>query len=210
MKTKNIDLMLSETLAHYNADQIVQGAYWITEEQKGCFIGCLTHDDDAQGVTDRFGIEKPLVKLLENIYEGLKEEESKEFFKAIPTAIGEDGKDLSLVKWAFLRDALKALPTQAKEIQVGIDPVIKGIALLAAGKLWPDAARATADADAACATAAAYVAARAAAAAARAAGYPGYAAYCADAAADAARAAGYVAERRRQAASILALISAAK
>jgi hypothetical protein len=28
MKTKNIALMLSETLEHYHADQIVQGSYW--------------------------------------------------------------------------------------------------------------------------------------------------------------------------------------
>ena len=140
MKTKNIDLMLSETLAHYNADQIVQGSYWDGIEQNGCFIGCLTHGDDAQDVTNLFGIELPLVELLENIYEGLPAKESKEFFKAIPSAIGVNGKDVSLVKWAFLRDTLKALPEQDKEIRAVIDPVIEGMILLAKGKPWPSAA----------------------------------------------------------------------
>jgi hypothetical protein len=144
MKTKNIDLMLSETLAHYNADQIVQGSYWRSVDQVGCFIGCLTHGDDAFDVTSKFGIELPIVRLLESIYEGLEEEESKEFFKAIPVAIGKDGRDLSLVKWAFLRDTLKALPKQDKETQAVIDPIIEGMALLADGGVWSNDARAAA------------------------------------------------------------------
>ena len=188
MKTKNIDLMLSETMAHYNADQIIQGSYWDGVAQVGCFIGCLTHSNEAQGVTDLFGIEKPLVKLLESIYEGLPEKESREFFKAIPTAIGKDGKDLGLVKWAFLRDMLKALPEQNKETQAVIDPVIEGMTLLAENKLWD-----TADADAA--YSAAYADADAADAAAYSAAYAAYAVFD---------------ERSGQAASILALISAAK
>ena len=67
MKTKNIDLMLSETLAHYNADQIIQGSYWRSVDQVGCFIGCLTHGAEAFDVTAKFGIELPLVRILENI-----------------------------------------------------------------------------------------------------------------------------------------------
>tara|TARA_R110000822_G_scaffold70159_2_gene169938 strand:- start:17368 stop:18078 length:711 start_codon:yes stop_codon:yes gene_type:complete len=233
-KTKNINLMLSETLKHYNADQVMQGQYWDAVDQKGCFIGCLTHDDDAQGVTNLFGIELPLVKLLESIYEGLEEEESKEFFKAIPVAIGKDGRDLSLVKWAFLRDTLKVLQKQDKEIQAVIDLVIEGMTILADGGVWH-----AADYAAANAANAAYAAiANAALAAAY---YAEAAAYYAEAAADAAAKAyantanAYVAdatnaafnaayaaarstdaatnaynfEYKRQAASILALLSAA-
>ena len=225
MKTKNIDLMLSETLAHYNADQIIQGSYWRSVDQVGCFIGCLTHSDYAQGVTDKFGIETPLVKLLESIYEGLPEEESREFFKAIPTAIGKDGKDLGLVKWAFLRDMLKALPEQDERTQAVIDPVIEGMTLLADGKLW-DTAHAAHAADAAYdaasdASRTSASASRSAAAAADAYDtaasddYSDAAASDASASASASRSAAAAsrsayayAERRRQAASILVLISA--
>lgn len=206
-KTKNINLMLSETLKHYNADQVMQGQYWDAVDQKGCFIGCLTHDDDAQGVTDLFGIELPLVKLLESIYEGLEEEESKEFFKAIPVAIGKDGRDLSLVKWAFLRDTLKVLQKQDKEIQAVIDLVIEGMTILADGGVWHAADYAAANAA---------KAALAAANAALAAAYYAYAALAANYAAAKAAAdatddatAAYYFERKRQAASILALLSAA-
>ena len=223
MKTKNIDLMLSETLAHYEADQIIQGSYWDGVEKVGCFIGCLTHSTEAQGVTDLFGIEKPLVRLLENIYEVLAEKESREFFKAIPTAIGKDGKDLDLVKWAFLRDTLKALPEQDERTQAVIDPVIDGMTLLAKGKPWLDAyaadfaaayasasyASASADyASAAAGYASASTYTAASAAYAYTAAYASYAsasaAYAAASAADSASA-----ERNRQATSILALIKAA-
>jgi hypothetical protein len=140
-----------------------------------------------------------LVLLLESIYEGLAPDESREFFKDIPDAIGKDGRDLSLVKWAFLRDMFKSLPPQNQKIKSVIDPVIEGMELLAAGLDWP--------ADAAYA-AAAYAAADAAADAAAYAAYD--AAYAAGGAADVAYAAtARAGERKRQAASILALISAA-
>ena len=136
METKNIKLMMSETLSHYNADQVVQGDYWNKMSKRGCFIGCLTHSYDPAGVTDKFGLELPLVKLLESIFERLPESEAKEFFKDIPVAIGSDGRDLSLVKWAFLRDTLKSLPEQGKAAHEVIDPVIVGMDLLASGKDW--------------------------------------------------------------------------
>ena len=207
MKTKNIALMLSETLSHYNADKIIQGSYWDKVLNQGCFIGCLTHSNSAQEVADKFGIDLPLVKLLERTFEKLSSDDAKEFFKAIPTAIGEDGRDLSLVRWAFLRDTLKTLPTQKETIQAVIDPVIAGMTLLADGKQWP-AAAATAYAVAN----AAYAAANAAYAAAYAANAHAYAAddaANAHAAANAADDAAKNTEYKRQAASILALISAA-
>mgnify|MGYP006142418057 CR=1 FL=1 len=139
MNTKNIALMLSETLEHYSADKVRQGHYWCSFKQKGCFIGCLTHSDTAQGVTELFGIERDLVLLLEDIYEGLSPAESKQFFKDIPYAIGKDGRDLGFVKWAFLRDTLKALPAQEEKIKSVIDPVIEGMELLSAGIAWPHA-----------------------------------------------------------------------
>ena len=223
MKTKNIALMLSETLSHYNADKIIQGSYWDKVLNQGCFIGCWTHSNSAQEVADKFGIDLPLVKLLERTFEKLSSDDAKEFFKAIPTAIGEDGRDLSLVRWAFLRDTLKTLPTQKETIQAVIDPVIAGMTLLADGKQWPAAAAtAYAVANAAYAAAnAAYAAAYAANAHAYAANAAAYAAaYAANAHAyaadDAANAHAYAAddaakntEYKRQAASILALISAA-
>lgn len=155
MLTNNIDTMKAEIAAHIDADQVLQGTYW--ENGKGCFIGCLTHSNCAEKVTERFGLPEPLVKICERVFEGLSAADSVTFFKDVGEAIGADGKDLSRVHWAFLRDTLKALPKQNNNIQKVIDPVIDGMELLARGQHWPAAYAAARAADAA-----AYAAARAA------------------------------------------------
>jgi len=204
MITKNHALLTTEVAAHIAADAIIQGEYWVTEGNdvggKGCFIGCLAHSSDAGELGDKFGLPLPLVKIAENIFENLPEDEAKNFFARLPKAVGRDGKDLSRVHWKFLALELRALPVMPSQIQDVIDPVIAGIGLLAAGDEWPkDAAYAAARA-AADAAYAADAAAYAARAAARAAAYA------------AARAAAYAADaaRARQAATFLRLISEAK
>jgi hypothetical protein len=126
------------------------------------------------------------MRIAENIFEALPDDEGKVFFAALPDAVGCDGKDLSRVHWAFLASELRLLPQQNC-----IDTVLAGINFLAAGKEWPAAfatwiaARAAADAaDATDAARAAAVAACAAAdaadaTAAYAAAYASYAAYAA-------------------------------
>lgn len=140
MLTKNIDIMKAEIAAHIAADQVSQGYYW--EDEKGCFIGCLTRSSDATKVTERFGIPVPLVKICEHIFERSSQADSVTFFRDVGDAIGSDGKDLSRIHWVFLRDALKAIPKQKGDIQEIIDPVIEGMELLAKGHPWStDAAR---------------------------------------------------------------------
>lgn len=187
MLTKNIDTMKAEIAAHIDADQVLQGTYW--ENGKGCFIGCLTHSHCAEKVTERFGMPEPLVEICENIFEQSGKTDSVTFFKDVGDAIGSDGKDLSRVHWAFLRDTLKALPKQNNNIQKVIDPVIDGMELLARGQHWPVADAA----DAAYAAYAAYAAA--------------YATYVTANAANAA--ANAAAEIKRQRESILALLASA-
>ena len=125
MLTKNIQLMIDETLKHYNADTAVQGEYWNPKNKSGSFIGCLTHGNSAGAVTEKFNVEITLVRLIENIFDNLKETEAKEFFKKIPLGIGGDGKDLSQVKSEFLGDLIKALPESKEENQNIINLVIR-------------------------------------------------------------------------------------
>lgn len=197
MLSKNIPEMIKLTEQHIAADAVVQGHYWEKSQNdvggNGCFIGCLTHGSDAKDVFDKFGLPQPLVKICENVFEGLAEVEAKQFFLDIPNAIGKNGKDLSLVHWKFLATELRVLPDQKPEIQAVIDPVIEGMDLLASGKEWSKddaAARDAADA--------AYAAARDAAYAAYAADRAAYAAYADDAAA-----------RKRQVTTIIELLKAA-
>jgi hypothetical protein len=220
--TINHAKMAAEVAKHIAADAVVQGEYW--DGTHGCFIGCLAHSSDASFLEREYGLPEPLVRICENIFEGLAPDEAKAFFAAIPDAVGRDGKDLSRVHWAFLASELRALPKVPDDIQAVIDPVISGMDLLAAGGKWSaDAARAAAYAASASADAAyaARAAARAAAYAASASAYAASAAYAAASAATYAAAAyaaasaaayaasAYAAPRKRQRVTILNLIKAA-
>ena len=185
MLTKNTDKLRQEVAAHVAADSIVQGIYWDTENNKGCFIGCLAKSNDPAINEVTYGLPKMVQLIAEDIFEALPIEEAKAFFAALPAAVSCDGKDLSRVGWQFLAAELRSLPEQPVNIQAVIDPVIAGMDLLASGQKWAAAACAAARADAACAAARADAAAasRAAWAASRA------DAACAAARADAAAAA---------------------
>lgn len=197
MTTRNIEDLRKEVAAHIKADALVRSQYW--SDGKGCFIGCLTHSEfgNTDIAVERFGLTEPLLRIAENIFEGLPDDEGRAFFAALPDAVERDGKDLSRVHWAFLASELRALPPTPQEMQAVIDPVIAGMDMLASGGGWPmaDACSAAGAAADAVPSAAAYYAARATHAdahtAARAAAYAAYAvaraaAYAADAAAGAA------------------------
>jgi len=90
--------VLEQLQAHYQADEIIQGAYW--EEGKGCAVGCILHSADHLEFETRFNIPEWFAKLIDSIFEGLPNEKAKLFpidvWKAIP-----EGVDLEPVKWKF-------------------------------------------------------------------------------------------------------------
>ena len=194
--TKNTEILRAEVAAHIRADALVRGSYWKPSENavggQGCFISCLTHSSDPKPALERFGLPVAVLRIAENIYEHLPDDEGTAFFAALPDAVGRDGKDLSRVHWGFLAAELRAMPQTTDAAQAVIDPVIDGMDLLFSGQQWTaayaakaaEAAKATKAAKAAYATKAAKAAAYAADAATR-------AAKAADAAADAAKAAAY-------------------
>lgn len=134
--TRNTDLLRQEVAAHVAADQVRQEVYWDTENQHGCFIGCLNHSGDPTGAEDKYGIPVMVQRIAESIFERLPAEDAVAFFAALPDAVQCDGKDLSRVGWQFLAAELRTLPLQEKEIQAVIDPVIAGIDRLASGMTW--------------------------------------------------------------------------
>ena len=193
--------MATEVAQHIAADAVIQGTYWDRENQRGCFIGCLGHSSNPVVAVERFGLTEHLLRVAENIFEGLPADEARDFFAAFPDAIGCDGRDLSLVHWQFLAAELRLLPPVSADVQAVIDPVIVGMDLLAGGKGWAGAARAADAALAVGATRAAAEAVADAAGAARAAALAAWAVGAADAA-DAAR----LSVRRRQRDLLLNLI----
>jgi hypothetical protein len=198
--TRNHSELTLEVKSHIEADALIKGEYW--NGSKGCFIGCLTHSSNPKPAFKRFGLPEPLMRIAENIFEALPDDEGRAFFAALPAAVACDGKDLSRVHWAFLAAELKTLPDLPDNVQATIDPVIVGMDLLADGGDWPKDAAARAASDAA----------RAASDAGDAADYAARAAaYAARAASDAADDATYyaAAARIRQCNTLLRLISEA-
>jgi hypothetical protein len=210
---------------------LVRGSYWKPSENavggQGCFISCLTHSSDPTPAFERFGLPVAVLRIAENIYEDLPDDEGTAFFAALPDAVGRDGKDLSRVHWGFLAAELRAMPQTTDAAQAVIDPVIDGMDLLFSGQQWTAdraAARAAADAAAAFSAEAGTYAAFSAEAAAEAAAFSANAARAAtraaEAAADSVNAATYAASvakaaeaagraRLRQRDTLLALIAAA-
>lgn len=136
--TKNHAILKQEVAAHVAADQVLQGRYW--DGDRGCFIGCLTHSSSPTPAVERFGLTLPILRIAESIFEGLPPKDAKDFFAALPDAVACDGKDLSLVHWAFLAEELRELPKQFDDTERAIDLAIAGMDLLASGQEWPDAA----------------------------------------------------------------------
>ena len=227
--TKNTEILRAEVAAHIRADALVRGSYWKPSENavggQGCFISCLTHSSDPTPAFERFGLPVAVLRIAENIYEDLPDDEGTAFFAALPDAVGRDGKDLSRVHWGFLAAELRAMPQTTDAAQAVIDPVIDGMDLLFSGQQWTADRAARAAADAANAfSAAASAAAFSAEAAAEAAAFSANADRAADSAATAAddsvNAATYAASvakaaeaagraRLRQRDTLLALIAAA-
>ncbi len=110
------------------------------EVQQGGFIGV----DNSVYIEREYGIPLMVSIISDSIFGGLSESEAASFFAALPDAIETDGKDLTRVGWKFLAAELRALPTVPAGVQEKIDPVIKGMDLLAEGKEWPASASASA------------------------------------------------------------------
>jgi hypothetical protein len=197
MLTQNHAELTLEVAKHLEADALIKGAYW--RRGKGCFIGCLTHSDNPKTAVDRFGLPQPLLRIAEDIFEALPEDEGKAFFAALPDAVERDGKDLSRVHWQFLAAELRALPKVNGDVQAVIDPVIEGMDLLSKGQEWQEALAYAVHAAHYAAAYAVHAAHYAAAYAARAAHYA--ASDAASAASDAASAAAYAARAAHYAAS---------
>ena len=155
--TKNTEILRAEVAAHIKADALVRGTYWKPSENavggQGCFISCLTHSNDPTPAFERFGLPVAVLRIAENIFEALPDDEGIAFFSALPDAVGRDGKDLSRVHWGFLAAELRALPQTTDAAQAVIDPVIDGMDLLFSGQQWLDARAARAAAYAAANTA---------------------------------------------------------
>jgi hypothetical protein len=134
--TKNTETLKLEVQQHIAADAVIHGIYWNNDNYSGCFMGRRIHPDNLCTDLERFGLTECLMCIADAIFSKLPKEEARQFFADFLDAIAIDGKDLSLVHWKFLAETLRGLPPQVAKIQSIIDPVIKGMDLLASGGVW--------------------------------------------------------------------------
>ena len=71
---------------HYDADEIIHGTYW--ENGKGCAVGCVLHSSNHKQAENELGIPEWIMHLMDTIFEGMPNKNSKEFplklFRSIP------------------------------------------------------------------------------------------------------------------------------
>ena len=67
--------ILEQLQRHYDADEIVKGRYW--QNGKGCAVGCTLYSNQHKEYESRFGIPEILAHLEDTIFEGLPNEEAK-------------------------------------------------------------------------------------------------------------------------------------
>ena len=108
MLTKNTEQLKQRVAEHVAADSIIQGIYWDTVNLRGCFIGCLAHNDDPSINEATYGLPIAVQRIAESIFEALPADKAKAFFAALPDAVQCDGKDLGRVHWQFLAAAAAA------------------------------------------------------------------------------------------------------
>lgn len=91
--------LIAQLEAHYAADEIVKGKYW--ENGKGCAVGCCIHGDDHRLFPSLFGIPESIAHLMDGIFEGLPNEQAKEFPLSGINSI-QVGADLTKVENLFI------------------------------------------------------------------------------------------------------------
>jgi hypothetical protein len=199
---------LNRVLAHKAADEIIKGKYW--ENGKGCAVGCTIHSNNHAAYETELGVPQWLAHLEDRIFEGLPNDEAKDFPFLFLDAINI-GADLNKIKIPMLIFIVESAKTNTKNKKAlaAIDSALVELrkddlnlaalrkarvdaAAAAAALADIDAAYAVADAAATAAAAAAALADDANAATAAAVAYAANAAYAA-AVADAAAAAAGVA-----------------
>ena len=94
--TKNTEILRAEVAAHIKADALVRGSYWKPNENavggQGSFISCLTHSSDPTPAFERFGLPVAVLRIAENIFEALPDDEGMHFLPPCQTQLGATEK----------------------------------------------------------------------------------------------------------------------
>lgn len=137
---RNFAKLKAEVERHVAADAVVQRIYWDSENQRGCFIGCLAGGNNVLLIAREYGIPASLLSLAESIFERLPADEAPQFFAAFPDAIGGDGKDLHGVPFLFIAEQLRQMPMEDVSVaaQSALGRWADGLELIARDQPWRD------------------------------------------------------------------------
>jgi len=114
-------------MEHQKADQLVQGSWWDSEAQTGCFYGCaMRSDEDAIGkAIDKFKIEPWVAYWSEKVFEGLPKDLALNWPVELLDAMIEFDGDYKDVYHKLSIKRLESLPnTTYKHVNEAVKKVI--------------------------------------------------------------------------------------
>ena len=117
-------------LEHQKADQLVQGAWWDSEEKTGCFYGCAVHENDESAIEkaiQKFGIEPWIAYWSEQVFEGLPQKLALNWpVELLDAMIQFEGEHYKEIYHKLSIKRLENLPnTNDKNVNQAIEKVIE-------------------------------------------------------------------------------------
>ena len=115
-------------IEHQKADQLVQGSWWDSTEQTGCFYGCAVHsDEDAiEKAIDNFGIEPWVAHWSEKVFERLPKGLALSWpVELLDAMIAFKGDYKDVYHKLSIKRLQSLLPTEDQKVNSAINKVIK-------------------------------------------------------------------------------------
>lgn len=109
---------IAQLRQHYDADEIIKGQYW--EDGKGCAVGCILHSSNHAEGEDLLGLPEWLWRLIDQIFEGLPNQQAKEFPLRFLKSI-RVGSDLSRVRYQFVVFLLEENYERVSKLQISAE-----------------------------------------------------------------------------------------
>ncbi len=114
-------------MEHQKADQLIQGSWWDSEAQQGCFYGCAMHTDEnaIEKAIAKFKLEPWVAYWSEKVFEGLPQELALNWPTELLDAMIDFRGDYQDVYHKLLIKRLQSLlPTEDQKVNDAINQVI--------------------------------------------------------------------------------------
>ena len=114
-------------LEHQKADQLVQGSWWDSAEQTGCFYGCAMHTDEnpIKKAIRKFKIEPWVAYWSEKVFEGLPQKSALKWpVELLDAMIAFDGDYTDVYHKLSIKRLKSLYPAEDQKVNEAIKQVI--------------------------------------------------------------------------------------